>query len=169
MTSVFDSLGLKRFGRKTKPTRPTRPLPLRLKLSTAHASNDSFLVTVEDKQVICLLLNFSGNPRNVAFAMADTPQHNGVAESLNCCLMGRTRRAILHQAALPKLLLAEAIYFAVQLKNRTSTKSLGSITPYERLYREKSNLANVPEWRQRVWVYNASGTKLDLENCKLDG
>ena len=65
--------------------------------------------------------------------MTDTPQHNGVAESLNCHLVERTRRPILLQAGLPKLLLAEAIYFAVQLKYRTSTKALGSVTPYERL------------------------------------
>jgi hypothetical protein len=47
---------------------------------------------------------------------ADTPQHNGVAESLNRRLMERTR-AILHQAGLPKSLWAEAIHFAVWLKN----------------------------------------------------
>ena len=80
-----------------------------------------------------------------------------------------TRRAFLHKTSLAKLLLAEAIYLYVRLKNRTSTKALGSITPHERLYREKSNLANVPEWGQRVWVYNVSGAKLDLEDCKLDG
>ena len=37
----------------------------------------------------------------------------------------------------------------------------GNVTPYERLYKEKSNLGGVPEWGQRVWVHNASGNKLD--------
>ena len=64
---------------------------------------------------------------------ADTPQHNGVAESLNRRLLERVR-AILHQADLPKNLWGEAIQFAVWLKNRTSTKALGNVTPYERLY-----------------------------------
>jgi len=91
---------------------------------------------------------------------ADTPQHNGVAESLNRRLLERTH-AILHQADLPKNLWAEAILFAVWLKNRTSTKALGNVTPYERLYGRKPNLANVPEWGQTVWVHNPTGSKLD--------
>jgi hypothetical protein len=91
---------------------------------------------------------------------ADTPQHNGVAESLNRRLLERVR-AMLHQANLPKSLWAEAIQYAVWLKNRTSTKALGNVTPYERLYGEKPNLANVPEWGQNVWVYNPQGSKLD--------
>ena len=61
---------------------------------------------------------------------ANTPQHNGVAESLNRRLMEQTR-AIMHQAGLPKSLWAEAIHFAVWVKNRTSTKALGQVTPYE--------------------------------------
>jgi len=76
---------------------------------------------------------------------ADMPQHNGIAESLNRRLMERTH-AILHQAGLPKNLWAEAINFAMWLKNRTSTKALGNSTPFERLYGEKPNLAKVPEW-----------------------
>ena len=70
-------------------------------------------------------------------------------------------RAIMHQAGLPKYLWAEAIHFAVWLKNRTSTKALGNVTPYECLYKEKPNLANVLEWGQQVWVYNSTGSKLD--------
>jgi hypothetical protein len=35
------------------------------------------------------------------------------------------------------------------------------MTPYERLYKEKPNFANVPEWGQQVWVYNSTGSKLD--------
>jgi len=39
--------------------------------------------------------------------------------------------AILYQAGLPKNLWAEAIQFAVWLKNCTSTKALGNVTPHE--------------------------------------
>jgi hypothetical protein len=91
---------------------------------------------------------------------ADTPQHNGIAESLNRRLLERVR-AMLHQAELPKNLWAEAIQFAVWLKNRASTRALGNMTPYERLYGQKPNLANVPEWGQNVWVYKPAGFKLD--------
>ena len=46
----------------------------------------------------------------------DTPQHNGVAESLNRHLIECTC-TILHHADLPKYLWVEAIQFAVWLKN----------------------------------------------------
>ena len=38
---------------------------------------------------------------------------------------------------------------------------LGNVTPYERLTGQKPNLTGVPEWGQRVWVHNGSGSKLD--------
>ncbi len=47
------------------------------------------------------------------------------------------------------------------LKNRTSTRVLGNVTPFERLYGEKPNLGGLPEWGQRVWVHNNTGSKLD--------
>ena len=81
--------------------------------------------------------------------MVDTPQHNGVAKSLNCRLMEHAC-AILHQANLPKTLWAKAVLHMVWLKNRTSTKALGTVTPYEKLYKEKPNLGNVLEWGQSV-------------------
>jgi len=69
--------------------------------------------------------------------------------------------AILHQANLPKTLWAEAVLHAVWLKNCTSTKALGAVTPYEKLYKEKPNLGKVPKWGQSVWVHNPSRSKLD--------
>jgi gag-polypeptide of LTR copia-type/Integrase core domain/GAG-pre-integrase domain len=53
----------------------------------------------------------------------DTPQHNGVAESLNRRLVERVR-AVLHHSKLPKNLWGEALHFIVWLKNRTSTRVL---------------------------------------------
>ena len=90
----------------------------------------------------------------------DTPQHNGIAEALNRRLMERVR-AFLHHSGLPKFLWGEALQHAVWLKNRTSTRALGAITPFERLHGHKPNLAGVPEWGQRVWVHNLKGSKLD--------
>jgi hypothetical protein len=91
---------------------------------------------------------------------ADTPQHNGVAEALNRQILEHVR-AMLHQSGLPKNLWAEAVQHAVWIKNRTSTKALGNITPYERLYGEKLNFADLPEWGQDVWVHSPGGSKLD--------
>jgi transposase InsO family protein len=90
----------------------------------------------------------------------DTPQHNGVAESLNRRLVERMR-AFLIQSGLTKSLWAEAAQFVIWIKNRTPTRVLGNTTPLERLTGQKPNLANVPEWGQRVWVHDDSGSKLD--------
>ena len=52
--------------------------------------------------------------------MHNTPQHNGVVESLNHHLMERVH-AFLIQAALPKSLWAEVAHFIIWLKNHTTT------------------------------------------------
>src|SRR6267142_598588 len=90
----------------------------------------------------------------------DTPQHNGVAESLNRRIMERIR-ACLIQSGLPKSLWVEAVNFVIWVKNRTTTKVLGDVTPHEKLTGRKPNLAGVPEWGQRVWVHRGDGSKLE--------
>jgi transposase InsO family protein len=89
----------------------------------------------------------------------DTPQHNGVAEALNRRLIERVR-AFRIQTGLPKALWAEALQFAVWLKNRTTTKVLGDVTPLERLTGQKPNLGGLPEWGQKVWVHDPDYDKL---------
>jgi hypothetical protein len=98
----------------------------------------------------------------------DTLQHNRIAESLNRRLLERVW-AILHHSDLLKNLWAEALHFAVWLKNHTSTRALGNnTTPYEKLYGNKLNLSGVPEWGQPIWVHSGTGSKLDtcgIEAC----
>lgn len=96
----------------------------------------------------------------------DTPQHNGIAESLNRRLLERVR-AILHHSELPKNLWAEALRNAVWLKNRSSTKALpNNITPYEKLYGTKPNLSGIPVWGQSIWVHSGTGSKLDARGLE---
>ena len=71
--------------------------------------------------------------------------------------------ALLHQSGLPKTLWAEGLLYTVWLKNRTSTCTLGTVTPYECLHKSKPNLAGVLEWGQCVWMHNDSGSKLDAQ------
>jgi len=75
------------------------------------------------------------------------PQHNGVAESLNRRLLDPVC-VILHPNRLPEALWGEAIQFAMWLDNWTSIRILGDTMPYERLHREKPNLAGLPKWGQ---------------------
>jgi len=91
----------------------------------------------------------------------DMPQHNGVTESLNHRLVERVR-ALLHQSGLPPTLWAEALHFVVWVKNRTLTKALGNVTPFEKLTGKKPYLAGVPEWGQCVWVHTNVNSKLGV-------
>ncbi|KAH9952523.1 hypothetical protein BC827DRAFT_1149047, partial [Russula dissimulans] len=61
---------------------------------------------------------------------------------------------------------AEAVKHAIWLKNRTSTRALGSVTPYEKLYGEKPNFMDVPEWGETVWVHTKKGSKLDARGLQ---
>jgi hypothetical protein len=91
--------------------------------------------------------------------MHDTPQHNGVAESLNRRLMEHVH-AFLIQVALPKSLWAEVAHFVIWLKNRSITHVLGDATPHEHLPGHKPNLAGLPEWGQCMWVHTGKSLKL---------
>ena len=96
----------------------------------------------------------------------DTPQHNGVAESLNRRLLERVR-ALLHHSSSPKTLWAEALHFMVWLKNRTSTQALGNrTTPFEKLTGTKPNLSGIPKWGQIIWVHSGTGSKLDARGLE---
>ena len=57
--------------------------------------------------------------------MADTPQHNGVAEHLNHTLLDKTH-AMLSDANLPKSYWLEALRYAIVLHNVSPSKSLGT-------------------------------------------
>jgi len=96
----------------------------------------------------------------------DTPQHNGIAESLNCRLLEQVQ-AILNHSGLPKTLWAKALHFAIWLKNCTSTHALSnSTTPLEKLTGNKPNLSGVPKWGQTVWIH--SGTSSKLNACGVE-
>ena len=82
-------------------------------------------------------------------------------KGLNCVLLECTR-AFLHPSTLPKFLWGEAVKHAIWLKNRTVTRTLpNSKTPNKMLYSKKPNVAGLREWGTKVWVHDASGTKLD--------
>jgi hypothetical protein len=60
---------------------------------------------------------------------ADMPQHNGIAERLNCMLLDKTQ-AMLSDANLPESYWLEALNYAILLHNVSPSKSLGT-TPTE--------------------------------------
>jgi hypothetical protein len=85
--------------------------------------------------------------------------YNGPAEWFNRTCVEKVH-AMLHASGLPKFLWAEAVKHANYLRNRTSTRALEGMAPFEVRYGRKPNLAGLREWLAKVWVHD-SGTKLD--------
>ena len=99
------------------------------------------------------------NGTNWKLTVHDTPEENGVSERLNRTLMEKVR-ALLVASGLPLFLWGEALFHAVWLKNRTSTKALGGKTPFEALHKEVPDLQDLPEWGCNVWVHDRKTGKI---------
>ena len=89
----------------------------------------------------------------------DAHHQTGVAERRNRTIAERVR-ALLHASGLPKNLWGEAARHVVWLLNRTSTKAVEGMTPYEATFGKKPNLKGVREWGEKVYVRVEKGTKL---------
>jgi hypothetical protein len=64
----------------------------------------------------------------------DTPQHNGVAERMDCTLLDKVR-AMLANADLPESYWYDALEYAALLHNVAPTRALGDITHLPRKIR----------------------------------
>src|SRR6202522_4191402 len=89
----------------------------------------------------------------------DTHHQTGVAERRNRTIAERIR-ALLHASGLPKNLWGEAARHVVWLLNRTTTKAVEGMTPFEAAFGKKPNLKGVREWGEEVYVRVEKGTKL---------
>ena len=69
-------------------------------------------------------------------------------------------RALLYASGLPKFLWAEAAHHVVWLLNRTTTRAIEGMTPYEAAFGKKPNLKGLREWGKKVYVQIEGGTKL---------
>jgi hypothetical protein len=89
----------------------------------------------------------------------DTHQQSGIAERRNRTIAERMR-ALLHASGLPKYLWTEAARHAVWLLNRTTTKAVDGMTPFEAAFGKKPNLKGLREFGEKVWVRVEKGNKL---------
>jgi hypothetical protein len=71
-----------------------------------------------------------------------TPEQNGVAERMNRTLMEKVR-SMLADARLPQKFWAEALSTAVYLTNRSPTKAVSQMTPYEAWTGDKPNVEHL--------------------------
>ena len=78
-----------------------------------------------------------------------SPSQNGIAERMNRTLT-ELARAMLR--GLPEFLWEYAINHSAYLRNRTYTKSLEGLTPYEKWFKKKPNISHLREFGASVWV-----------------
>ena len=91
-----------------------------------------------------------------------TPEQNGIAERMNRTLV-ETVRSMLFGASLPHAFWAEALSTAVYLRNRSPTKAVQGMTPYEAWIGEKPVVKHL-----RVFGCNAYAHVPKEERGKLD-
>ena len=95
------------------------------------------------------------------FTILRTPEQNGVAECMNRTLQ-ECGRSMLQGAGLPDGFWAEAVITAAILRNRSPTKAVEYMTPYELFHGSKPNVSNlrvfgctaymhVPKETRRKW------------------
>ncbi|KPJ16606.1 Retrovirus-related Pol polyprotein from transposon TNT 1-94 [Papilio machaon] len=97
-----------------------------------------------------------------------TPEQNGVAERANRTLMEKAR-CMLHEAGLEKHYWAEALVYAVFLKNRSPTKALKDKTPEEAWTGRKVNLGFVKVFGCKAYMHvpDQKRRKLDPKSKEL--
>ncbi|KAF9262075.1 hypothetical protein L218DRAFT_815757, partial [Marasmius fiardii PR-910] len=67
---------------------------------------------------------------------------------------------MLHSSGLPQNLWAEAAHHAVWVLNRTVTKAVDGMMPYEAMMGKKLDLRGIYEWGEKYWICTGKGTKL---------
>ena len=80
-----------------------------------------------------------------------SPSQNGIAERMNCTLV-ESGHTMLRGQDLPEFLWEYAIAHAAYLCNRSYTKSLNNITPYQKWNKSKPNVTHLQEFGAPVWV-----------------
>ncbi|BBG95348.1 multidrug resistance-associated protein 9 [Prunus dulcis] len=88
------------------------------------------------------LLESEGIQRQLSIAY--TPQQNGVVERKNRTVV-EMAKAMLHDKGMPYFLWAEAVHTAVYILNRTPTKALDSMTPFEAYSGRKPGIGHLKQ------------------------
>lgn len=94
---------------------------------------------------------------------AYTPEHNGVAERANRTLMEMVR-SMLHNAHLPHGFWGLALATATYLRNRSPTRALQQMTPYEAWTGRKPSLKDLRVFGCLAYVHIPKQTRRKLDN-----
>lgn len=91
-----------------------------------------------------------------------TPEQNGVAERMNRTLV-ESVRAMLADARLPHRFWAEALSTAVYLRNRSPTKAVKGMTPFEAWTGEKPNVEHLRVFGCAAYAHVAKDERKKLD------
>lgn len=92
-----------------------------------------------------------------------TPEQNGIAERMNRTLV-ETSRSMLIDAKLPHKFWAEALSTAVYLKNRSPTKALEDMTPFEAWMKEKPKVEHLRVFGCDAYAHVAKDKRRKLDS-----
>ncbi|CAL8169979.1 unnamed protein product [Prunus armeniaca] len=111
------------------------------------------------------LLESEGIQRQLSIAY--TPQQNGVVERKNRTVV-EMAKAMLHDKSMPYFLWAEAVHTAVYILNRSPTKALHNITPFEAYSGRKPGIGHLKVFGSLCYVHvpTERRQKLDAKSVK---
>ena len=118
----------------------------RKRLKTLRTDNGGEYTSSEFKQYLK-----EGGVRH-ELTIPKTPQQNGVAERMNRTLV-ETVRSMLIDARLPKKFWAESLSTAVYLRNRSPTKTVVGMTPFEAWYGYKPDVSHLRVFGCTVYTH----------------
>lgn len=97
-----------------------------------------------------------------------TPEQNGVAERMNLTLVERAK-CMLFEANLEKIYWAEAVGTAAYITNRSPSRVLAEVTPYEKWTGKKPNISHLRIFGSKVMVHvpKANRLKWDRKSHEL--
>ena len=84
-----------------------------------------------------------------------TPEQNGVSERLNLTIMDRVR-TVLIESQLPLSLWAEAVEYAIYMKNCSPTATIKGKTLYEAFWGDKPDISDLRVFSSQCYVHNDS-------------
>lgn len=96
-----------------------------------------------------------------------SPQQNGVAERKNRTLI-EMARCMLLEANLPNVFWGEAVMTANYIQNRLTTKSVSTITPFERWNGQKPSIKYFKIFGTRCFVHIPSEKRKKLDNTAME-
>ncbi|KAJ3532326.1 hypothetical protein NM688_g7442 [Phlebia brevispora] len=126
------------------------------KMRTLHVDNGTEFVNAE------LRAWLQANGIKLELTAPHSSAQNGIAERNNRTIVEHSR-AMIFARDVPSYLWPYVMEYQVYLKNRSPTRALGAVTPYEAFWKKKPDLSSLQEFGVRCWVLRQDGANHKLQ------